>query len=144
MRPKGIKETKPRKRKDIIPGLAALKRLWTGGHYKDRGLSFDDFVSFSKQNCFYCGDEPRLTNPFGMTWEHYLDMNHKPSSKGWWEDQFIYVNGVDKITPSDRYDDTSNLVPCCKTCNWLKGLLGQEDFIRQCNKIAKNHPRIGN
>jgi hypothetical protein len=142
MRPKGIKETKPRKRKTIVPGHAAFQRLWIGGHYKDRGLSFENFIYFSSLDCFYCGEPPKYNNPFGKTYEQYLLSNKKPCSKEWFDQQFISYNGVDKMVPGNDYHDLYNLVPCCKTCNWMKQLLGMEIFILQCNKIAERHPRL--
>lgn len=42
----------------------------------------------------------------------------------------------------DRVDNTigyvlENCVPCCKTCNLMKRVSTKDEFIRQCQKIAK-------
>lgn len=141
-RPRGIIETKPRKprpRKLIEPGLASWKRLWTGGHYASKGLSLELFRELASQPCHYCGDAPRRTNAYGLTYNHYIGVQgrkNKMCTEGWWNEQWIYANGVDKVVPTNDYRDLSNLVPCCKTCNFMKGVLGQAEFLRQVEKIS--------
>lgn len=143
-RPKGIKESKPRKprpRKLTEPGLASWRRLWRGGHYAEKGLPFELYRELARQPCYYCGAEPRLINSYGVTYNHHLTMYSNPKkccSFEWWNEQWIYANGVDKVIPKDDYTDVSNLVPCCTTCNFMKQRLGHDEFIAQCKKIA-NH-----
>lgn len=137
-RPKGIKETKPRPRKLIEPGRASWNRLWTGGHYKEKGLSLELFRQIASQPCHYCGEPPKRINCYGKTYEHHRTMYKSPCSEAWWNDQWIYANGVDKMTHQEDYLDTSNLVPCCTVCNFMKQRLGHDEFIAQCKKIA-NH-----
>jgi len=41
----------------------------------------------------------------------------------------------------DRLDNTlgyvkNNIVPCCSMCNYMKRIYTEEDFVRQCIKIA--------
>lgn len=139
-RPTGIKENKPRKRKVIVPGRASWQRYWIGGHYKSKGLSFEMYQQIASQPCHYCGDAPRYCNAYGNTYDEYLNhhTNSRPSSEGWWQDQWIYANGVDKMTHQEDYLDLSNLVPCCTTCNFMKRRMGHDAFIAQCQKIAKH------
>jgi hypothetical protein len=33
----------------------------------------------------------------------------------------------------------SNIVPCCRTCNWMKTSQSPDDFINRCKKIANNN-----
>ncbi len=139
-RPRGIKETKPRKprpRKLIEPGLSSWRRLWVGGHYREKGLPFDLYREIASQPCHYCGTEPRLTNAYGHTYEHHVSgFKKKKCSYEWWNEQWIYANGVDKMTHQDDYLDLNNLVPCCTTCNFMKQRLGHDEFIAQCKKVA--------
>lgn len=44
----------------------------------------------------------------------------------------------------DRVDNNigysiENVVPCCKTCNYMKKAQSKADFIGRCKMIAKNH-----
>lgn len=143
-RPAGIKETKHRKRKAIIPGEASWKRYWIGAHYKSKGLSLEKYKEIASQPCHYCGTPPKYTNAYGKTYDDYLrhHTNSKPSSEGWWQDQWIYCNGVDKMTHQEDYTDLSNLVPCCSICNFMKQRLGHDEFIAQCQRITLHSAKV--
>lgn len=138
-RAKETKPRKPRKRKLIIPGEASWRRLWTGGHYKQKGLPLELFKEIASKPCHYCGSPPRYTNAYGRNYDCYLNgqaISSKPCTLEWWQDQWIYANGVDKMEHREDYSDLTNLVPCCTTCNFMKQRLGHDEFIAQCKKIA--------
>lgn len=80
-------------------------------------LTFEQFLYFSKQNCFYCGDSPSnlQTSPTG---------------------EVFYYNGIDRKDNNLGYL-FENCVPCCHNCNWAKGAQCQEDFINRCKRISK-------
>ncbi len=59
------------------------------------------------QACHYCGYEPQENE---------------------------YLNGLDRVDPSKHYCD-SNTVPCCFTCNTMKGVLSIDVFLNQVRKI---------
>lgn len=90
------------------------------GEYKNesikRGLSFtltiNDFKSLWSGNCFYCNTEP--SSKLGNT-------NMKRS-------------GIDRIDSSIGYE-LRNCVPCCWTCNRMKGNLTQEEFLKKIEMI---------
>lgn len=64
-------------------------------------LSFNDFLTITKRNCFYCGDAPASI---------------KKESHGFGE--YLY-NGLDRADNDLGYVP-SNCVPACKRCNSLK------------------------
>lgn len=144
-RPKGIKERQPRKprpRKLIVPGEASWRRLWRGGHYAEKGLSLELFKQLGSQPCHYCGAAPRLTNSYGLTYDAHRTAYSNPKkacSYEWWNERWIYANGVDKMIAKDDYCDTSNLVACCHTCNFMKQRMGHDEFIAHCGRIAAWH-----
>ena len=70
------------------------------------------FVSV-KSNCHYCGKPP--------------NKSHRKC------DTFLY-NGLDRVDNSIGYI-ASNVVPCCYTCNKMKGVLTKEDFMEHLNSI---------
>lgn len=74
-------------------------------------LSKEDFETLVLQSCYYCGE----------------------SNEG-------EVIGVDRIDSLMKYT-INNCVPCCKTCNFMKGTLSKTTFIIQARKIA-NHISI--
>lgn len=45
--------------------------------------------------------------------------------------------GIDRINSNIGYL-TQNVVPCCSQCNYAKGRLSAEQFIRMCHQIANN------
>lgn len=69
-------------------------------------LSKEDFETLVLQSCYYCGE----------------------SKEG-------EVIGVDRLDSLMKYT-IINCVPCCKTCNFMKGTLSKTTFIAQAHKIA--------
>jgi hypothetical protein len=51
----------------------------------------------------------------------------------------LEVIGIDRINSSKNYT-LENCVPCCKTCNYMKGTLTRKAFILQAHKIAAEFP----
>jgi len=49
------------------------------------------------------------------------------------------VIGVDRMDSAREYT-TKNCVPCCKTCNFMKGSININTFIEHAHKIAKHYP----
>lgn len=46
------------------------------------------------------------------------------------------LNGIDRLNPEGPYT-SENTVPCCWTCNYMKGVMDPLTFIEQCKKIAE-------
>lgn len=47
----------------------------------------------------------------------------------------VRLNGIDRLNQQGNYT-TENTVPCCWTCNFMKGCLDPRSFIEQCRKIS--------
>jgi hypothetical protein len=73
-------------------------------------LSKDDFKRITSMPCFYCGD---IT-----------------------EDEYSYsFVGIDRIDHTKGYE-LDNIVPCCKSCNWMKSDFSVKDWVLQMQKIT--------
>ena len=47
------------------------------------------------------------------------------------------LNGIDR-KDSDRGYVQGNVVPCCKTCNYAKRVMGPDEFIRWIRRVARH------
>lgn len=113
--------------KKLPEGQAALNahfRTYKKGA-TTRGLEFSlnkvEFKDIVTQDCHYCGENPTYTES-----KEILACNGN-----------IKVNGIDRIDNSQGYT-ADNTLPCCSSCNFLKGTLGYEEFTNLCKKISKN------
>jgi hypothetical protein len=82
-------------------------------------LSDEQFKSIVKQNCHYCGIEPKQ-----------IYEGHRKGAG------FIY-NGIDRLNNDQGYF-MENCVPCCKICNHAKTNLTEEEFQEWLNNLV-NH-----
>ena len=80
----------------------------------------NDFITFIKKDCFYCGSEP-------------LNVKKSRSTKK----LHLNYNGLDRIDSSIGYKK-DNVVPCCKICNYMKRSMSQSDFYKHI-KMVINH-----
>lgn len=79
-------------------------------------LTKKQFRFLTKSNCVYCDSEPsRLYGP--------SDVNGK-----------YRYNGVDR-QDNDKGYIIENCVPCCRSCNFMKGTLSVSKFLTHVNKI---------
>ena len=83
-------------------------------------LTREEVYNIIKQNCFYCNQEPS---------NKYID------SKKLGRD--TTYSGIDRIDNKVGYIVT-NCVPCCQVCNYAKGTLSAQDFIKQVDLIHNN------
>jgi hypothetical protein len=70
-------------------------------------ISFDFFKELVNKQCIYCGEKKENE-----------------------------INGIDRVDSTQGYIE-SNCVPCCSTCNFMKGELPQQAFLNQITKIYK-------
>lgn len=86
---------------------------------ESRGIEWDlsvmQFTDLCKRKCFYCEAKPARRT-------------HRRNP--------IFANGVDRLDSSIGYT-TENCVPCCSTCNRMKGTMSVEDFIAHIERIYK-------
>jgi hypothetical protein len=89
---------------------------------KQRGKNWDidenDFYDLTSSVCHYCGESPKMINNYGANGTYYY-------------------NGLDRKDNTLGYC-VENVVPCCTSCNFLKGKLSYEEFIDLITKIYKN------
>jgi len=112
------------------PGQSGLSDVYS--NYKKnariRNLEFSitklEFSEISKKNCYYCGGQPSNTNIV-----HY---DRPKQSQD--HEKYIY-NGLDRIDNNLGYI-LSNIVPCCKKCNFMKWNLNSDEFITHIRKIS--------
>lgn len=109
--------TNPDPHTKLMYGESSLKALYDSyirrAKYADLNfnLNIEEFKKITSMNCHYCGIEPsqkKFANK--LSYGHYL------------------YNGVDRLDSTKGYL-TSNVVPCCKTCNFAKRDLSYGDFI---------------
>lgn len=90
---------------------------------KDRGYDFqlsqEEFTAIIKQICHYCGAEPR-----------YVKNKGRRSKRG------AFVNGIDRVNNKEGYIH-GNILPCCSSCNFLKGKLELKEFYAKIETIYK-------
>ena len=48
----------------------------------------------------------------------------------------VRVNGIDRLDSSKGYT-SENCVPCCKSCNFMKGTFDPHTFLERCRTIAE-------
>jgi 5-methylcytosine-specific restriction endonuclease McrA len=83
-------------------------------------LTLDEFGKLIKQECFYCGVEPKqLARTTGDS---------------------VCYNGLDRIDNNKGYE-LSNIVTCCGACNRSKYTSTQDEYLTRCRLIAFKHPK---
>lgn len=75
-------------------------------------LTFEEFVSYLHQPCFYCGN---------IDYNNYNGMRY---------------NGIDRLDSKLGYNK-DNIVSCCGICNYMKIDYSAKEFIEQCKKIVQ-------
>jgi hypothetical protein len=75
-------------------------------------LTIEEFTELTSKGCYYCG----FNNP-------------------------EVPNGLDRLDSSRGYL-SSNVVPCCRVCNKMKGTLQRDAFIERVRKIEQQHREI--
>jgi len=75
-------------------------------------ITLMDYFAIILKPCEYCGDR------------------HYSSS----------LNGVDRVDSNGSYS-IENSVPCCKTCNFMKGSMKKWEFLAQVNAI-RDHVKL--
>lgn len=94
---------------------------------KNRELPFEltreQFKTFVKQACHYCGIEPRLRH--FSTYDRVGGATH------------AHANGIDRRDNTIGYT-LANSVACCTVCNLAKSSLPVEDFEQWILRAAKH------
>ncbi len=89
------------------------------GQAKKKGipwnLSYEKAEEIMRKSCVYCG------------------FSHNDPKR---------FNGIDRMNNNDSYRE-SNVVSCCKHCNFFKKSLDPITFIQRCAQISKKHGGVG-
>lgn len=88
-------------------------------------LEYEDVERIIKQPCYYCGKEKSNIK---------ITKNCKEG--------FAY-NGIDRIDNSIGYKIT-NVVPCCRFCNYSKSNIDVEDFIKWAYDLVLHQEAMAN
>lgn len=84
-------------------------------------ITIEEAIPLFKANCHYCGDAPENVVKIGK--------------------RIVTYQGIDRIDSSLGYTST-NVVPCCKKCNYAKHVLSYTEFITHVTKIYENVQRL--
>jgi len=80
-------------------------------------INLELFKNLISQNCYYCDSLPSNN----AKRKHYYDFKY---------------SGLDRIDNNIGYLE-SNIIPCCKNCNYFKGKLGKQEFLEHIEKISQ-------
>lgn len=85
---------------------------------REWGLTDAEFHDITTSDCHYCGCRPGQ-----IKGGRYVNGDHR-------------YNGADRIDNSIGYTP-ANVVPCCGTCNIMKGRMDKLEFIKKAKEIAR-------
>lgn len=105
---------------------------------KWKRLNIHDRISSSKRQAISRGIEWHLTDEEAekMLTSSCVYCGHL--------DLEVRLNGIDRLNQQGSYT-TENTVPCCWTCNFMKGCMDPMTFIEQSKKVAQctyNFPEV--
>lgn len=112
--------------------LMSAKQMWKNS-YND-GCSFELFLNLSQKPCHYCGSPP--SNRFN----NYINAKGKIKqqlSKEWADQSWFEYNGLDRLDSTLSHIE-SNVVPCCKICNYAKRSVTLDHFRVWVKNIHNN------
>lgn len=112
--------------------LMSAKQIWKNT-YND-GCTFEKFLKLSQKPCHYCSSSP--SNKYNI----YINRDGKIKntiSEGWANQSWFEYNGLDRID-SDLPHIESNIVTCCKTCNYAKRDLTLDEFRIWAANLSAN------
>jgi hypothetical protein len=111
----------------LIEPDAALNTLFSvyGKDAKKRGYEFsiskEKFKELTKKECIYCGCLP------SNLYKHRKNIS---------DDRGYLYNGIDRKENTIGYTE-ENSVPCCKTCNVMKGSMPLNEWKNWIERVAK-------
>lgn len=102
--------------------------------YSDGNLTFAQFCSLSKLDCFYCGAKPDKINVHSTPCR--IERRARPNQFEGEKGAYVY-NGLDRVDPYKKHD-LNNVIPCCKHCNRAKLQMSIDDFHSWVQRISKH------
>jgi len=113
--------------------------------YNDSDITLEKFLELSQMNCEYCNSPPSNRKHLGRNKKGEIRKARRKDKAGneylgnsWGsylgdEAEFVY-NGLDRIQPGLLHS-LDNVVPCCRTCNFMKSVHSVDDFLEQVKRI---------
>ncbi len=114
-----------KKRLSKNPALTSARHVFTN-EYADGDLSLEDFLRLSQLPCYYCGSSSRNSSMYNR----YTTRHNRAKYRSVLDDLSqgnFYYNGLDRIDSSIPHT-LSNVVPCCKWCNYAKSNRTLDEF----------------
>ena len=106
------------------PSITTARSIWKK-RYND-GITFEEFIELSQKDCHYCGSLPNNI-------QNAAKYDKKSSASAKENGSFIY-NGLDRVDNSLPHILT-NVVPCCKWCNYAKRERTTQEFEEWIDKL---------
>lgn len=97
-----------------------VKRSKKNGYTTD--IQLLEFINISKKSCYYCG----------------LDSSNTIKDRSKKSNLTINFNGIDRIDSNIGYT-SSNVVSCCKYCNFAKNNMTQKEFKEFIIRLYTNY-----
>lgn len=114
----------------------AKKRMGGAIPYK---LVTEEFKCLASQNCFWCEIEPRLWNP-RFSRDGLRTKNDKCTTLEWAEQQWINVNGIDRVDNDHSIGYIlSNCVACCFACNHAKSDMSLYNWLSYVERFQSGY-----
>jgi ribosomal protein L34E len=105
---------------------------------RNRNYSIENKINIDKYLVSYIQSARNRNIAFDLTKEQFTEIIELPCYYcAFYKDDEVI--GIDRIN-SDKNYTLDNCVPCCKTCNFMKGTLSKRIFIIQAHKIAIQNP----
>jgi hypothetical protein len=127
---KSVRQKNGEKCRRYEPRISSARCVWQW--YDDKECDFESFLKVSQLPCHYCGQPPYTT----FNRANVDKKNYHPSDYQREEGNFIY-NGLDRIDSSKTHS-LDNIVPCCWTCNRMKGNMLYHEFVNHV-KLMNAH-----
>jgi hypothetical protein len=100
--------------KTVPKELRIPRKAWAKNYAN--GCSFEDFLRLSQEPCHYCG------------------VTCSNNWQGW------RYNGLDRKDPTLTHTP-DNIVPCCRECNFAKGIRSYQQFLDWLQRVKQFQER---
>lgn len=97
-------------------------------------LTKDEFKNIIQQDCFHCGQEPKLYNPYINVYGETRFCHKDVIMQSTIDESWICVNGIDRLDNNLGYT-IENSVPCCKPCNESKKDRTVDEFYQHNKRL---------
>lgn len=110
---------------------------------KRKYIRYRDSVRTRSKRCKngnqYLRNSEKFIIEFRLSFDEFMQFWHKPCY--YCGDEILTI-GLDRVNNNDHYT-VSNVVPCCRECNWMKSDMTQEDFYKKCEHVLNTWCSLG-